>query len=55
MLFFAAVCIVTKGMDSHIDIPDDTISTNDPNVNINRLRPEHLNPIKTRKPDFKAS
>lgn len=49
-----AVCVISKGMDSHIDIPDDTIKTNDPSVDINRLRPEHLDPVRTKKPNFKV-
>ncbi|WAQ93605.1 TSP1-like protein [Mya arenaria] len=52
-----AVCLISKGMDSHSDIPDKNIRTNDPNVNedINKLRPEHNSPAKSRRPNFKVT
>ena len=55
-MYFAAVCRVTEGMDSHSYIPDENIHTNDPNVNknVDQLRPRKDNPAKTRKSNFKV-
>ena len=51
----SAPCFLHRGMDSHADIPDGNIKTNDVTVeDINKLRPDHNDPVKTRKRNFKV-